>query len=70
MATDVYTRRQQEKARREGYRVAARTVAEILTTLSGGAEVTIPEHAHVQEVEKGAFVEAHLWIPRKGDPDV
>jgi len=47
------------KARYLAYREAAR---EIFRLHRG---VTIPEHATVQMVEDGAFVEAVVWVPRE-----
>lgn len=65
--------RDDQKVRYQAYRaVACRFVATHRANRAGvlGAVdvIAVPEHAAVQEVEDGAFVEATIWVPRSALP--
>jgi hypothetical protein len=54
----VYLERQQEKELRKKYRAHA-------SDAYGNDIIKINEHANVQMMEDGAFVEATIWISKK-----
>jgi len=61
--SEVYQKRQDEKVRRAAYREKARLID--AGTSGQWYEITIPDHAHVHEVEDGAFVDAVIFIPKE-----
>lgn len=67
----IRAQRDAAKARYRAYRAVAQQWTAQATNGSAWATnaVSVPEHAEVQVVEEGAFVEARIWVPRSALPE-
>lgn len=61
---NIYEERQQKKQAIDDYREAAKKIAAI----SGPQGISVNEHANVQVMPDGAFVEVIMWVPKGALP--